>query len=240
MNCHVLQISLSSDALWPSTLDNTASQTLTMQRLIRLHHLWHEHWPLTGYGGQWAQSCSEVNAGNGWMDHKLQQLLQRSLSLLTQDICEKWCQDIVIQAPSWIQFVKMKSLNGFLIFVPYLMYEWSLGTLSRLMSPSCRLGTSESDVRGDRVMISDSVNLMEWVRTPSFSESSKARTSSFICVTKSQHASCTSDNTLKRTNHWHETDRRINVNVKCEKRTDNESKYSYKETKYITYTEFSL
>lgn len=96
------------------------------------------------------------------------------------------------------------------------MYVWSLGTLSRLMSPSCRLGTSESDVRGDRVIISDSVNLMEWVRTPSFSESSKARTSPFICVTKSQHASCMSDTALERTNHWHERDRRVK---RCEKTT---------------------
>lgn len=89
------------------------------------------------------------------------------------------------------------------------MYEWSLGTLSRLMSFSCRLGTSESDVRGDKVMINDSVNLMAWVRTPSFSESSKARTSPFIWVTRSQHASCLSDTALERTNHWWERGRGV-------------------------------
>lgn len=61
---------------------------------------------------------------------------------------------------------------------------------------------SESDVRADRVMINDSVNLMACVRMPSFSESNKARTSPFICVTRSQHASCLSDTVLERTNHW--------------------------------------
>lgn len=87
------------------------------------------------------------------------------------------------------------------------MYEWSLGTLSRLMSLSWRFGMSESDVRADRVMINDSVNLIAWVRMPSFSESNKARTSPFIWVTRSQHASCLSDTVLERTNHWPEESR---------------------------------
>lgn len=62
-------------------------QSLTVQRLVGLHHLRHEHGPLAGDGGQRPQRCGQVDAGDGRMDHELQQLLQRALPLLTQSSC---------------------------------------------------------------------------------------------------------------------------------------------------------
>ncbi|OPJ68574.1 hypothetical protein AV530_017735 [Patagioenas fasciata monilis] len=72
---------------------------------------------------------------------------------------------------------------------------------SRLMSPSWRLGTSESGTRGDRVTMSPSTNLMAWVRTPSLSESSSRMMSLAMAVTSSQQASCSSLMTLDFTIH---------------------------------------
>lgn len=60
---------------------------LTMQRLISLHNLRHEHWPLPGDGGQRAEGGGEVDAGDGWMDHELQQPLQGTFPLLAQHLC---------------------------------------------------------------------------------------------------------------------------------------------------------
>lgn len=57
-----------------------------MQRLVRLHHLGHEHGPLAGQRGQGAQGCGQVDAGDSRVDHELQQLIQRCLPFLTKRI----------------------------------------------------------------------------------------------------------------------------------------------------------
>lgn len=63
---------------------------------------------------------------------------------------------------------------------------------SRLMSCSWRRGTSESAMRGDKVTMRPSTNLMAWVRMPSLSESSSRMMSAAMADTMSQQASWSS------------------------------------------------
>lgn len=58
----------------------------TMQSLICLDHLGHEHGSLAGDVGKGAQGCGQVDGGDGRVHHELQQLLQGRLAFFPQDI----------------------------------------------------------------------------------------------------------------------------------------------------------
>ena len=63
----------------PAAAEEEEQDKLTMQRLVGLHHLGHEHGPLSGQRGQGPQRCGQVDAGDGWVHHELQQLVQSLL-----------------------------------------------------------------------------------------------------------------------------------------------------------------
>ena len=52
----------------------------TMQSLIGLDHLGHEHGSLAGDVGKGAERCGQVDGGDGGVYHELQQLLQSYLA----------------------------------------------------------------------------------------------------------------------------------------------------------------
>lgn len=82
---HVELNSSSGTATWPGQHGEGGSQP-TMQGLICLDHLGHEHGSLAGDVGKGAQGCGQVDGGDGRVYHELQQLLQGCLAFFPQDI----------------------------------------------------------------------------------------------------------------------------------------------------------